>query len=57
MVELISWGLAFFLVYGLPALICKGKSSGRGKSSNTQKFGDGKSRYDFKDYVNSKLDK
>lgn len=57
MVELISWGLAFFLVYGLPALICKGRSSGNSKPSNTQKFGDGKSRYDFKDYVNNKLDK
>lgn len=27
------------------------------KTNNNQKFGDGKSRYDFKNYVDNKVDK
>lgn len=49
--ELFSCVAVLFLVFGLSTLL----RGGSGNSSN-QCFGDGKNRYDFKDYVNRKVD-
>lgn len=50
MAEFIGACVALFVVFGLPNLIGNG-------NNNNQRFGDGKNRYDFKDYVNNKADK
>ena len=45
LLTIISWViLMWFLLYG------------REKNNRNQKFGDGNSRYDYKDYVNNKVD-
>ena len=49
MADLIGCLLGLFVVFGLPSLLSN--------SNKNQKFGDGKNRYYFKDYVNDKADK
>lgn len=49
MADLIGCLIALFIVFGLPNLLRN--------SNQNQKFGDGKNRYDFKDYVDNKVDK
>lgn len=48
--ELLIGCIALFIVFRLPNLVNNG-------SASNQKFGDGKSTYDFKDYVNDKADR
>ena len=48
MAEFIGACVALFVVFGLPNLIGSG-------NNNNQRFGE--NRYDFKDYVNNKVDK
>ncbi|WP_182431499.1 hypothetical protein [Clostridium sp. AF34-13] len=45
--------IGFILTMGIYFWLC---SLGN-KPKNNQKFGDGKSRYDFQDYVDNKADK
>lgn len=50
MTELIIFILAMLIYLALSGVFS-------GENQNNQKFGDGKNRYDFKDYVDNKADK
>lgn len=50
MVKFISCIVALFMVFWIPYLLEKDRE-------NKNNFGEGKGRYDFKDYVNNKADK
>lgn len=51
--------ITFVLTMAIYLWLCSlgGKNSSGNGNSNDQSFGDGNNRYDFKDYVNNKVDK